>query len=1020
MLGIVVINASNDVVQSFGNKAFCSHIGSLANDCIAPKATTSRVLSSSSSGISSTESAFVKQSHIVHKPSSSNKIDDNVLLPYVLPLLAIYQTKKSKKDELSFLYSENVKFCFVTYDSSHIIIGICDESYSEMDIQQLCLRVQNLLSFYYGPFIYFIKADLSSVKKKRLRIEKRVADLIEQVESGTLRYPLLNVNFLTANIESYSSFMPQFRKIATTISDNIGNCRCIFVSRGQVIGSVSTKQKQAVPLFELINPEDVNNLVHMCKLLDQWPPEGNEPNLRKKLQHHVEQVWVHFRTGLGPSLPPNRRQLVNAFLFSLSGEIDLICLNAVDQSAPIHTASDLLDLLEDIEGIEDKTAFVAKAGEKVQKLTNSISNFNSKISIEDLKFVFLDNATRASTLIKNLWSRLHVEILSSTKKEIIVRPGRTLSSLLSPSALSHLHKWNSTASLLSVASSWKSMSSSNASSGDSTPSENSSVMSFPIQTIAMVRHFQRQLRFVLNELCIYSTFVAKSEKYKSAECGIRRVMDRTTNFTVPMPISNSIKERNDNRSLSPAKLGFDMFGYVFYRTDVSMNVTSYQDSYSKLFFHAQSSKLETDLTVIRLTTGELFIQITSTPAHLPSEEILCLDLPISCAAVFPEAINTQLAINQTMNLAALLHHKSVKFLSIKMLATTEIRSLLLNTKIERVLGGNLLPANNNPSFLDLGDVSTVTVVEDDPKGAIPVAFGLFHQTSVNQAYCSVVTLKKGYERNFVVIERVKNDMGIDDPSRHTCYKIAEVREGERNTSSLPQYFNAFAVQDVYPLHQCVVDKLIDQTIGHANMDMKKNLTVDLYDTHSGRFAELKDNLWRDRDGFVVGDKFRFNEIEISRAALLNLLQKTEKDPSLTFEPLTPKTSAAFLEYDSEVGSGDRSEYLEYLFRLTGVKGTVVFDSTKRPAGYIISLGNHILQCYGDSPAIASNVLSRHVSQMIEPNLTMFIRMDNQWISKELSDAANVVRRIRRFHSRIVPTTVKWPKVFSLNVGTHLY
>ena len=142
-----------------------------------------------------------------------------------MPLLAIYQTKKSKNDELSFLYSENVKFCFVPYDPSHAIIGICDENYSETDIEQLCMRVHNLLCFYYGPFIYFIKADLSSVKKKKLRIERRISDIIEQVESGTLKYPLLNVNSLTADMESYTSFMPQFRKITKTVSEFIGNCR---------------------------------------------------------------------------------------------------------------------------------------------------------------------------------------------------------------------------------------------------------------------------------------------------------------------------------------------------------------------------------------------------------------------------------------------------------------------------------------------------------------------------------------------------------------------------------------------------------------------------------------------------------------------------------------------------------------------------------------------------------------------------------------------------------------------------
>ena len=173
---------------------------------------------------------------------------------------------------------------------------------------------------------------------------------------------------------------------------------CIFVLRGQVIGSVSTKQKQAVPLFELIDSEDINNLIHMCKLIDQCSSDS-EPNLRKKLQHHVEQVWVHFRTRHSPSLPPNRRQLVNAFLFSLSGEIDLICINAVDQSAPIHIVSDLLDLLEDLDRIEDRATFVARVGEQVQKLTNSIANLRCKGS-EELKFVFLDNATRTSTLIK--------------------------------------------------------------------------------------------------------------------------------------------------------------------------------------------------------------------------------------------------------------------------------------------------------------------------------------------------------------------------------------------------------------------------------------------------------------------------------------------------------------------------------------------------------------------------------------------------------------------------------------------
>ena len=72
MLGIAVVNSSNDVVQSFGNKAFCAHIESLAHENNAPTATTSKIFSSSSSGISSGESVFVKQSSDVPKLNNSN------------------------------------------------------------------------------------------------------------------------------------------------------------------------------------------------------------------------------------------------------------------------------------------------------------------------------------------------------------------------------------------------------------------------------------------------------------------------------------------------------------------------------------------------------------------------------------------------------------------------------------------------------------------------------------------------------------------------------------------------------------------------------------------------------------------------------------------------------------------------------------------------------------------------------------------------------------------------------------
>jgi len=287
-----------------------------------------------------------------------------------------------------------------------------------------------------------------------------------------------------------------------------------------------------------------------------------------------------------------------------------------------------------------------------------------------------------------------------------------------------------------------------------------------------------------------------------------------------------------------------------------------------------------------------------------------------------------------------------------------------------------------------------------------------------------VALKKEYESNFIAMERVKSmDMGVPDDvaAKHSCYKITKVVDEEEDVSSMPQYFSAFAVHDVYPLQQHVVDALVEQTVGHVNIDMRRNITVDLYDTHSGRYAELSDALWRDRSGFMVADRARFAEIDISRSALLAVLAKPSapRDDTLTFEPLNPRTAAAFLEYDTDVVTLDRVNYLEHLFGLNGVKGTVAFDVQRRPCGYVLSLGGRVLQCYGESPAIATSVLAKHASQMIEPNVSMFIRVDATWLSEELKASALAVRRVRRFHTRIVPTQVKWHKVFALNMGSHL-
>lgn len=127
-----------------------------------------------------------------------------------------------------------------------------------------------------------------------------------------------------------------------------------------------------------------------------------------------------------------------------------------------------------------------------------------------------------------------------------------------------------------------------------------------------------------------------------------------------------------------------------------------------------------------------------------------------------------------------------------MLATNDLFKLVENTKANQALCGNLLPLNNNPSILDIEGLNSLTVVEDDPTGAIPVAFGVFNMCTPSQVwvfyfvqktlftifkgYCSVVSASNRYDNVFVNLESVKSkaqDLGISEENadNHAVFKV---------------------------------------------------------------------------------------------------------------------------------------------------------------------------------------------------------------------------------------------------------
>lgn len=78
------------------------------------------------------------------------------------------------------------------------------------------------------------------------------------------------------------------------------------------------------------------------------------------------------------------------------------------------------------------------------------------------------------------------------------------------------------------------------------------------------------------------------------------------------------------------------------------------------------------------------------------------------------------------------------------------------------------------------------------------------------------------------------------------------------------------------------------------------------------------------------------------------------------------------------------------------------------------LNDDFHECYSDLIWKLSDKISDQIP------ITMFMHECNGWICKELLNEARQVNRIHRFHSRILPTHVKWENVFLMNIGIHIF
>ncbi|EYC34270.1 hypothetical protein Y032_0001g334 [Ancylostoma ceylanicum] len=242
----------------------------------------------------------------------------------------------------------------------------------------------------------------------------------------------------------------------------------------------------------------------------------------------------------------------------------------------------------------------------------------------------------------------------------------------------------------------------------------------------------------------------------------------------------------------------------------------------------------------------------------------------------------------------------------------------------------------------------------------------------------------------------KNIRVKEDEDAHHL-KLVSIETEKENRRLLPLYVQFHTVPEARPAEAHLVDRLAEHALGRFNLELKKNVTHDSF---------VESDSWRDEAGFIVTDRNRFVYVTFKTSALLPTL--TPAGTKIT--KFSAKDLEAVSDFDTSVCGFTRDEAVEFITSNSTVfvaKGNGVVD------GVIAGKGSRIFALYGETMEIAHALIKHYI---IANNLTQvsFFTREDVWECEPLSS-----RRVHRRHTRAVPSSIKWSKVYALNMGFHI-
>lgn len=82
---------------------------------------------------------------------------------------------------------------------------------------------------------------------------------------------------------------------------------------------------------------------------------------------------------------------------------------------------------------------------------------------------------------------------------------------------------------------------------------------------------------------------------------------------------------------------------------------------------------------------------------------------------------------------------------------------------------------------------------------------------------------------------------------------------------LPMYIQVHHNPNERLVIEHLIDNLAENTLGRHNLDLKKNITIDIFDSDGDAFL-------RDKAGFIVTDRLQFHQITVDARQTLRVLR----------------------------------------------------------------------------------------------------------------------------------------------------